>query len=221
MISRGLVCSLFSAVKMTFSSFLRTFLYSQLFVTPPKVTHDFAGQTIIVTGANVGLGLEAAKKFAELSCARLILAVRTIAKGEAAKDDILETSGRTEDFIEVWPLDLTSTESVRSFVTRANGLDRLDVLLENAGIALTFWAEFENMEQNVKVNVVSTLLIALLMLPKMRETASKYSVTPQLEIVTSEGYKVTPFLESGEADIFAKLADRGHYEKDGKSNASR
>lgn len=206
---------------MTFASFLRAFIYSQWFVTPPEVTHDFAGQTIIVTGANVGLGLEAAKKFADLGCAKLILAVRTLSKGEAAKETILKGSSRTEDFIEVWPLDLGSTDSIREFVARANGLQRLDVLLENAGIALTYWNEFEGMEQNIKVNVVSTLAIALLMLPKLRQTATEYKTTPHLEIVTSEGYKVTTFPESQEEDILAKLADRAHYEKDGVSNTSR
>lgn len=206
---------------MTFLSFLRVFIYSQWFVTPPKVTHDFTGQTIIVTGANVGLGLEAARKFAELGCAKLILAVRTLSKGEAAKRIILQDGGRTENFIEVWPLDLTSTDSIREFVARANSLERLDVLLENAGIALTYWAEFEGMEQNIKVNVISTLAIALLMLPKLRRTAAEYNTTPHLEVVTSEAYKVTTFPESQEEDILAKLADRAHYEKDGVSNISR
>lgn len=206
---------------MTWQSFLRTFLYSQLFVTPPKVTHDFTGQTVIVTGANVGLGLEAARKFAELGCAKLILAVRTVSKGEAAKESIIKTSGRTQDFVEVWPLDLTSKASVRDFASRVNDLERLDVLVENAGIALTYWDEFEGMEQNTKVNVISTLSLALLVLPKLRQTATTHNVTPHLEIVTSEGYKVTTFPESREGDIFARLADRAHYEKDGVSNPGR
>jgi retinol dehydrogenase 12 len=206
---------------MTILSFLRTFLYSQLFVTPPKVTQSFSGQTVIITGANVGLGLEAAKQIAALGCSRLILAVRTVSKGEVAKEEILKSTGRTDDFVEVWPLDLTKTESIKAFVARANALERIDVLLENAGIALTFWDEFEGMEQNIKVNVVSTMLIALSMLPKLRETAAKFNVTPHLEIVTSEAHKVTSYDEANEDDIFAKFADRSHYEKNGKSNPSR
>lgn len=38
------------------SSFLPTFFYSQLFVTPPVPTQSFEGRTVIVTGANTGLG---------------------------------------------------------------------------------------------------------------------------------------------------------------------
>ena len=42
--------------------FITTFLYEQLFVKPPYPTKSFAGQTIIVTGSNVGLGFEAARQ---------------------------------------------------------------------------------------------------------------------------------------------------------------
>lgn len=41
--------------------FILDFFYSQLFVKPVEPTADFSGQTIIVTGANTGLGLEAAR----------------------------------------------------------------------------------------------------------------------------------------------------------------
>lgn len=199
-------------------SFAKAFFWSQLFVTPPEVKHDFSGQTVIVTGSNIGLGMEAARQLAALNCARLILAVRTVSKGENAKRSILQSTRRTEDFIEVWPLDMSSTASIKAFAERAQSLDRLDVVIENAGIALTYWAEFENMEQNVKTNVVSTCLLALLLLPKLRESAKRFETTPHLVIVTSEGHKVTRFLESKEEDMFAKLADKEHFDR---SNTER
>src|SRR5271154_1508588 len=115
--------------------FVTQLLYSQFLFTPPYPTHDFSGQTVIVTGSNVGLGFEAARHFARLNCAKLILAVRNTSKGEAAKESILTTTKRTDDCIEVWPLDLLSHESVKAFAKRAQSLERIDVLLENAGIA--------------------------------------------------------------------------------------
>lgn len=61
---------------------LRLFLYSQLFVTPQLPAQAFNKHTVIITGANSGLDLEAAQHFYRLGTARLILAVRTIAKGQ-------------------------------------------------------------------------------------------------------------------------------------------
>lgn len=45
---------------------LPAFFYRQLFVTPPVPSSDCSGKTIIVTGANVGLGKEAARHFVQL-----------------------------------------------------------------------------------------------------------------------------------------------------------
>lgn len=51
----------------------------------PSVTHvDLSGKTVIVLGANVGLGFEAAKHFARMNPGKLILACRSQEKGEAA-----------------------------------------------------------------------------------------------------------------------------------------
>jgi NAD(P)-dependent dehydrogenase (short-subunit alcohol dehydrogenase family) len=65
--------------------FLSQWLYSQLVVAPPYPTHDFTGQTVIVTGSNTGLGLEGAPHFAPLNCAKLVLAVRTLSKGRQSQ----------------------------------------------------------------------------------------------------------------------------------------
>jgi retinol dehydrogenase 12 len=52
-------------------------------VTPlPVPTNDFSGKTVIVTGANVGLGLAAAQHFVRLNAQRVILGCRSLVKGE-------------------------------------------------------------------------------------------------------------------------------------------
>ncbi|KAH1360553.1 hypothetical protein KXV22_002782 [Aspergillus fumigatus] len=108
------------------------FLYSQLFVTPAYPTHSFKDQTIIVTGSNVGLGLEAARHFVRLNAATVILAVRNRPAGEAAKASIQASHPDSATSVEVWDLDLASyasprlrRESLQSPQTRRAALQRL------------------------------------------------------------------------------------------------
>ena len=183
------------------------FFYSQLFVTPAHPSASFTGQTIIVTGSNVGLGKEAARHFARLGASKLILAVRNIKAGEEAKKDIETSTKCGANVIEVWSLDLSSYESVKSFAERASKLPRLDVLLENAGIATFNFSLAEGHERTITVNVISTFLLALLMLPKLKATAKDSATQPRLIIVSSEIHGRTQFPEWKEPNTFAALDD--------------
>ena len=160
------------------------FLRSQ-WTNLPIPTTSFAGQTVIVTGSNTGLGLEAARHFARLNASKVILAVRNIRAGEEAAKSIHESTGR-KGVCEVWQVDLGNWDSVKSFVKRTEGLERLDVVLENAGIARNDFTELEGMESTVAVNVVGTFLMALGLLPVMRASAKKTGGAPRLTIVSSE-----------------------------------
>ncbi|MCJ1243828.1 hypothetical protein MMC30_001025 [Trapelia coarctata] len=188
-------------------AFILNFLYKQLFVIPPYPKHDFTGQAIIVTGSNVGLGMEAARHFVRLNAEKVILAVRSVEKGEKAKASIEESTGK-QGVAEVWSLDLSSYESVKEFVRKAEGLKRLDAIVENAGIATRVYNRAEDNEATITTNVVSTFLLALMILPKLRETATKYNVTPRLTIVSSEVHNFTPFTERNSPSIFDKLNDK-------------
>ncbi|MCJ1391038.1 hypothetical protein MMC18_003899 [Xylographa bjoerkii] len=183
------------------------FFYSQLFVTPSYPETDFSGQTVIITGSNTGLGLEAARHITRLNAEKVILAVRSIEKGEKAKHSIEESTGR-RGAVEVWSLDLSSYESVKEFVKKAESLKRLDVVLENAGVINRDFSLAEDNEATITVNVVSTFLLALMILPKLRETATKFNVTPRLTIVSSEVHGFTKLPEKSSPEIFAKLNDK-------------
>ncbi|KAL2063262.1 hypothetical protein VTL71DRAFT_5067 [Oculimacula yallundae] len=194
-----------------FLPFLRLFLHSQIFRTPQFPTQSFVGQTIIVTGANVGLGLEAARHFYRLNCDKLILAVRTVSKGEVAKEDIVRTIKERTDAsaIEIWELDLSSTASTIAFSERVNKeLDRVDVLVENAGINTKTFVVSENTEQTMQVNVLNTFLLALLLLPKLTETSKVVDSEPHLTIVTSEAHHLTKFPQVNSEDIYKSLNDK-------------
>jgi retinol dehydrogenase-12 len=110
----------------------------------PLAHKDLTGRTVIVTGSNVGLGLETSRYFYAMNPARLILAVRDVNKGETAKQSILDTASKSkrtdsttrQASLEVWSLDLSSFDSVKRFAKRCNEeLERLDILLNNAAVA--------------------------------------------------------------------------------------
>ena len=82
-------------------------------------------------------------------------------------------------------MDLIRYESVKEFAAMAEGLDRLNVVVGNAGIVTYQFLMMEDNESTITVNVVSTFLPALLMLPKLRDTAIKFNVLPRLVIVAS------------------------------------
>lgn len=86
----------------------------------------------VVTGANSGTGKEAAKRLAGAG-AHVVLAVRTPAKGERARDEILAAHPGAR--VEVRRLDLADLSSVREFTdSLATDGRPLDLLLNNAGV---------------------------------------------------------------------------------------
>merc|ERR1719282_1882872 len=141
------------------------------------------GGTFIVTGSNTGLGFEAAKALVRLHAAKVILAVRTVAKGEEAKSTI-ETETGVKGTAEVWELDMSKYESVIAFAQKVNDLERVDAIIENAGVALDTWTTGDKgVKTTILVNVTSTMLLAALTLNKLQESAKKFNIQPHLSIV--------------------------------------
>ncbi|KAL8834892.1 MAG: hypothetical protein Q9176_007257 [Flavoplaca citrina] len=179
----------------------------QLFFKLPYPETPLTDQVIIVTGSNTGLGLEAARHYVRLGAAKVILAVRSLEKGEAAKASLEESENRL-GIVEVWHLDLSNYASIRQFSKKANALPRLDILLENAGIATREYRITEEDESTITTNVVGTFLLALLLLPKLRESAREYGTRPRLTVVASEVHFFTQFPEKESEDVFGELSRR-------------
>ena len=166
---------------------------------PPRDTHpSFKGSNVVVTGANIGLGFEAAVKFVQLGADKVVLAVRTLSKGEEAQQKIEQRTGR-KGVLEVWHLDMLDYMSIKTFAERASRqLDHLDIAVLNAGIANWDYKESTyGYEQTMQVNVLSTTLLALLLGPKLRASKTN-SYTPVLEIVGSSNHYMITKMNSEE-----------------------
>ncbi|KAI9166383.1 Short chain dehydrogenase atnD [Paramyrothecium foliicola] len=189
----------------------------------PYPDQDFTGKVVLITGSNSGLGLEAARHFVRLGASRVILGCRNLEKGDAAKRSI-EASGEAQ--VEVWQVDLESFDSVKAFCRRAAALDRLDIVIENAALLRHEFAMSEGYERLTTVNVISTWLMGLLLLPVLRHTGRKFynkpgsevgGDVPHLVLVGSNSHFYTSFKPGkgpvifdelkGDVDMFNRYAD--------------
>jgi NAD(P)-dependent dehydrogenase (short-subunit alcohol dehydrogenase family) len=121
---------------------------------------DLSGRTVVVTGASSGLGISTTR---ELACAgaRVILAVRNVAKGEEAARTV---QGRTE----VRHLELTNLASVREFADAWTG--DLDILVNNAGIMLVPEGRtIDGFELQIGTNHLGHFALTNLLLPRITD----------------------------------------------------
>lgn len=124
---------------------------------------SFAGRIVIVTGANSGLGAVTARELARRG-ATLIMAVRDIRKGEKAA---LQIRGTQTGPVEVRSLDLQNLASVREF---AEGVDKVDVLINNAGImAAPYRQTVDGFESQIGTNHLGHFALTNLLLPKLTD----------------------------------------------------
>lgn len=145
------------------------------------------GQTAIVTGSNTGLGLEASRQLLGLGLSLLVMGVRSQAKGDAAAAQLREEFPNSK--ISVWILDMESYNSVRSFAERCASLSRIDVAILNAGLIVPTYktAPVTGHELTVQVNYLSTVLLALLLIPILKsKRSSDVAKPPVLTIVGSD-----------------------------------
>jgi len=127
------------------------------------------GKVIIVTGANSGIGYEAAKQFARKG-AQTILACRSIDKAQAAATQI--QTEFPDASVEVMPLDLSSLQSVREFAAAfKEKYDRLDVLLNNAGIMMVpYGVTQDGFERQFGTNHLGHFALTGLLLDLIKDT---------------------------------------------------
>lgn len=161
---------------------------------PTDPTTSFAGQTVLITGANTGLGYEAALKFAALGASRLIFGVRSLLKGEEARARICQQTGYNASNIQLYELEMSTFASVKVFAEMIAKESRLDIAILNAGIvAPSYRLSPEGYEMSLQVTVLSTALLGMLLLPHLQKSAAISGKPSHLELVGSiAGRNVKP-----------------------------
>jgi retinol dehydrogenase-12 len=127
-------------------------------------------KTVIITGANKGIGKEAAKEIAKLG-AKVYMACRSLDSANQVRDEIIKETGNQNVFVK--HLDLASVDSIQKFAESFKQKEsKLDVLINNAGL----WTKTKkltdiNVEQTFTVNVLGHQLLTQLLLNELRNTA--------------------------------------------------
>ena len=137
-------------------------------------------KTIIITGANSGLGFETAKKIAKHGDCKIILACRSMEKAERAKVAIVGETGNQN--VVTMPLDTSSLRSVRSFAQEilSQG-ETIDVLINNAGISPMHSGITEDgFELVFATNHLGHFLLTNLLLPILAGDARIFNVASDM-----------------------------------------
>lgn len=124
---------------------------------------ELVGKVAVITGGNSGIGKEAAVEIARQG-AHVVIAARNPTKAAAARTEI-ESRANAQGRVETIPIDLASFASVRTFVDAFNAKhDKLDVLLNNAGLVLRKRTEtVDGHETQFQVNHLGHFLLTNLL----------------------------------------------------------
>lgn len=156
------------------------------------MAYNLDQKTVIITGANSGIGKAAAIQLAQLN-ATVVLACRSIDRGAKALADVKRASHSEK--VELMQVDLSSQASIRQFAENYQSRhDRLDVLIHNAANfdhtlakpALTA----DGVETILATNHVGVFLMTHLLLGMLKNSAPSRIIT-----VASKGLLLYPFLD--------------------------
>jgi len=152
---------------------------------------ELTGKTIIVTGANVGLGYWTAYHLAQNN-AKVIMACRNMEKAEKAKANLLDDIPNAN--VEIGTLDLGDLQSVKKFAADfLEKNERLDSLILNAGLVKTpYWLSEQGLEMQFAVNHLGHFYLTKLLLDLIEATNDSTVVT----VSSSFHYKATDIFDS-------------------------
>ena len=166
------------------------------FLTPKetwKVTYDDipdqTGRKIIITGANVGLGLSSAKILAQKN-AKVIMACRNLSRCDKSAAAVKNVAAPLAE-VSTMLLDLSSLKSVKDFATKfTKENDKLHAVMLNAGIMHTkYGLSYDGIEQQFAVNHVGHQYLVSLLLPLLEHTSSEDGPTFVASVSSSAAHR--------------------------------
>lgn len=153
-----------------------------------------SGKILIITGCNRGIGKIVARDCASLGAEKIIMAVRDIERGQAARQEIIDSLGLPVEIV-VKKLDLEDFNSVRQFAKDIIETEkRIDILVNNAAIltGANEREETEGMERMMRVNCFGTALLSILLFDKIKDTSSSEG---KIVFVASQAHWALPQLD--------------------------
>ncbi|XP_022604500.1 retinol dehydrogenase 12-like [Seriola dumerili] len=128
------------------------------------------GKTVVITGANTGIGKETAIDLAKRG-AKVIIACRDMEKAGAAVKEIIESSGNEN--VLCMKLDLADSKSIREFAEAINnGEPKLNILINNAGVMVCPYGKTaDGFEMQIGVNHMGHFLLTYLLLDLIKKSA--------------------------------------------------
>lgn len=205
-------------------SFGKVFYNNQFREHPvwPSPDTNLSGKTAIITGGNTGLGYEAALQLLGLKLSKLILAVRSLERGEAAAAKLRKLHPSAN--VEVWQLDMCSYPSIQAFASRVDSqLSRIDIAVLNAGgMRLEFTLnKSTGHEWAVQVNYLSTILLALLLLPILKAKGKSDGSLARLTIVSAALTLAAKFPNKNEIPLLASFDNPKNFDQQETYNSSK
>ncbi|EJT97355.1 NADP-binding protein [Dacryopinax primogenitus] len=183
----------------------------------PKTT--LQGRSLLITGANVGLGFESARLALRLGSSPVYITARTVEKGNVTRDELLADpevkNKNTNAIVKVYALEMSKWDDVTSFAKkfvddRQTAGEGLDIAILNAGlVSAVFQLAPTGNETTIQVNHLSTALLTLLLLPLLeRSTTPEH--TARLTIISSTSHLHTGLKHCppDNIDFLASLNDK-------------
>lgn len=172
----------------------------------PHWDNSLHGRTAIITGPNSGLGFESAKQMLQAGLSKLVMGVRSVAKGEAAATQLRTVNSRAE--ILVWILDMEDYDSVQGVAGRCSSdLQRIDFVILNAGLgAKDFKLSKTGHEMSIQVNFLSTVLLCILLLP-ISQARRPIDRIPHMTLVSSATTRNVKFVNRDQRPLLPSFDD--------------
>lgn len=147
---------------------------------PTSASGAMKGKVVMVTGANAGMGKEISLALARMG-ATVVMVSRDRQRGDAARKDVMSATGNQQ--VELLLADLSSQKSIRDLARDFKARhDRLDVLVNNAGMSLpTRSVTADGIETVFATNHLGPFLLTNLLLPVLTAAA------PSRVVIVSSG----------------------------------